>query len=105
MKLEGQDRERPWDDLTIIIGFPAMIGFQALAWCFASGGLSITLVWIISIICNVVLIPLLNADTARIKRGNQQMEEEIARLDAEMRTRLAQGAEPGDLERQIREGE
>jgi hypothetical protein len=95
MKLEGEDRERPWDDVTITIGFWAMIACQTLAWCIVASEPLAWLVWGVSIYCNVMLMPLLRADTARVKRNNQRREQEIARIDAEMERIRKQAGDDG----------
>lgn len=104
MKLEGEDRERPGDDLTIFIGVPAMLACQMAAWVSSTTDWSAMLVALVSCYCTSVINPMLRADTARIKRHTQQMEQEIARIDAKME-RIDREAKLAEIERRVREGE
>lgn len=104
MKLEGQDRERPGDDLTIFIGVPALLACLTAAWVCSQTVWSAMLAALIFGYCSPAIVVLLRADTERIRRGNQQMEEEIARLDADI-ARVNRDARLTEIERQAQEGE
>ena len=82
MKLEGEDRERPWDEATIVGGSIAMVGCWWGAGYFATAGLSHVLVIAVYVYSTWQLLPLMFADLARIERNNQQLEAELQRLKA-----------------------
>lgn len=93
MKLEGEDRERPWDEVTIVGGILAMHGCWFGAGYFATTELSHALVAAVWVYSMSVLLPLIWADNARIGRNCRQLDEEIRQQKA----RLA------ELERQANE--
>lgn len=92
MKLEGEDRERPWDDAVIFVGTPAMFGFFTFASYCSTNRFTTALVGLVFGWCATNIVSLIIADTARIKRNNQRREQEIARIDAQIQ-RLRKEAE------------
>ncbi|HET8727598.1 MAG TPA: hypothetical protein VFO41_08830 [Alphaproteobacteria bacterium] len=85
MKLEGEDRERPWDEVTIVGGILAMHGCWFGASYFATSELSHALVVAVWFYSTATLLPLIWADNARIGRNCRQLDEEIEKAAAELR--------------------